>query len=87
MERELIIVENVKCNGCANTIKRSLGSLPGVQEVLVDIEQSTVEVVGIEKMDRETLVTKLLDMGYPEIGKGSLWQTGQSYVSCMLGKF
>lgn len=34
----------IHCEGCANSIKRSLGKLPGVQEVDVDITGKNVRV-------------------------------------------
>ncbi len=37
-----IEVENIKCGGCANTIKGKLGALDGVSDVQVDIENGRI---------------------------------------------
>ena len=37
-----IIVQNLKCNGCANTITNSLSSLPNISEIEVDVEESKI---------------------------------------------
>lgn len=61
---EEIKVANVKCDGCAATIRDGLADLPGVQIVNVDIPSGMVKVVG-EGVDRAGLEAKLRDLGYP----------------------
>ncbi len=79
-------VENIKCGGCANSIKTGLLKLPGVQEVKVDIDHGTIIVEATEDATRESMIEKLHRMGYPETGKGSALATATSYVSCMIGR-
>ena len=39
-----IIVENLKCNGCANTIRKDVGHLPGVEAVEVNVNSGCVTI-------------------------------------------
>lgn len=85
-----IEVDNIKCNGCASSIKSGLKSFPGVTEVSVDIEKGKVEITHVENLMVVDLKNKLLIMGYPE--KGSLKGldkfavNAKSYVSCVIGR-
>lgn len=86
MITESIIVANLKCSGCANTIKRGLQKMPNVQDVAVDTEKDTV-VVTYEDETRAKIIHSLHSLGYPEATEqnGLLLQL-KSYTSCMLGK-
>ncbi len=61
---EEIKVANIKCGGCAATIREHLGSMPGVEEVDVDIKGGVVKVSG-EGLSRDRIEEKLLSIGYP----------------------
>jgi len=83
-------VKNVKCGGCANTLKKSLLDEFGEVEVNLELEprQITLE---IEEDKIEALKVKLRSLGYPlstdelntfqEVGT-----TAKSFVSCAIGK-
>lgn len=86
METYQIQVENLKCNGCANTIIKKLSEIDGVKQVSVDLEQALVKVQA-STGQREQLVRKLSDLGYPEAGSGNLFHTGVSFLSCAIGKW
>mgnify|MGYP003921281679 CR=1 FL=1 len=79
-----IEVENIKCGGCMNTIRRALLALPGTESVLIDKEQGTVSVEGSAR--REDVVTILNELGYPEKGNNAFSQKAKSFVSCLVGK-
>jgi copper chaperone CopZ len=56
----------IHCEGCANAIKRSLGKLPGVQSVNVDVESKRVSVqFESEQVDEVALRQRLALAGYP----------------------
>jgi copper chaperone len=57
---------DISCEGCANAIKRSLGRVPGVQTVEVDIpgKNVTVEYDAAQITDND-LRTRLEKAGYP----------------------
>ena len=84
-------VQNVKCGGCANTIKEALKDEFG--EVDVDLMQEP-HVITLEIKDEEaekSFRKKIRSLGYPmeneELGvftKGGL--KAKSFISCAIGK-
>ena len=87
MNHEIITVANLKCNGCANTIRKSVAELQGVQQVLVDNDASTVTVDFDGVVTRAEILTKLNSLGYPEAtAENGLLTQAKSYVSCMIGR-
>jgi len=81
-----IKVENIKCGGCAHSIKTGLMKMQGINDVDVDIEQGIIHIDAHDQIDRDAIVSKLHSMGYPEPGKGSGLTTATSFVSCMIGR-
>jgi copper chaperone CopZ len=79
-----IAVENIKCNGCMNTIKTSLMKLDGVKNVEIDLEKEIVSVDGT--IEKDILVHSLAKIGYPEIGNNDLIKKAKSFVSCAIGQ-
>jgi len=82
-----IHIENLKCHGCANTIKRNLMSINGVKTVEVIHEDSSVEIEhdgGEEKKD--VFLKMLKKLGYPEAGSNTTGAAVKSYVSCAIGR-
>lgn len=83
-------VENVKCGGCANTLKKALEADYG--NVEVDLEKMPREItLEIEEKDMENLKLKLRDIGYPlSSDELSTFQSintkAKSFVSCAIGK-
>jgi len=87
MNTEKIIVENIKCHGCANTIRKEIAKLDGVKEVEVDVENAFVTVDFDETIqNKENVVKRLTTLGYPEQGENSLKSKVVSYVSCAVGR-
>lgn len=84
-----IEVENIKCGGCANTIRKRLMALPGVGDVQVMVEEGRVEVAADDSL-RASVVETLLHAGYPEAGSAqgmaSLKAKATSFVSCAIGR-
>jgi len=82
-----IEILNLKCGGCANTIKKGILSIEGVSDVLVDLDTSKVTV----DTDNESVILavreKLSKMGYPEIGDANtILHKAKSFVSCASGR-
>lgn len=84
--KNLIYIENLKCNGCANSIRKAIAALPGVNEVDVDLEENTVTVESADENMRPVVVQKLDELGYPEAGHNTLLKKGKSFVSCAIGR-
>lgn len=84
-----VSVENIKCGGCANSIRKALVVIPGVAGVDVDIENGDIRVDGAETL-RAAVTKRLLELGYPEGGAvsgfGSARAKAKSFVSCAIGR-
>ena len=84
-----IQVENIKCGGCAGTIKKNILSDSRVEAVEVDIEQGLV-VIDSKDEARDDYSAALLKMGYPETGTAeglaAAKAKAKSFVSCAVGK-
>lgn len=81
-----IQIENLKCGGCAATIKKGVLSLKGVNEVSIDVENSIV-TISSEKDNLEEIKSKLSKLGYPEVGdKNTVLHKAKSFVSCAVGR-
>lgn len=81
-----IVVDNLKCGGCANTITKKLSILNGISNVTVDKDTSTVTYEYTDEIMIEMVEKALAKMGYPKEGTSSLGQKAKSFVSCATGK-
>jgi copper chaperone len=86
-------VSNVRCEGCANTIKKALKE-EGFNNIVVDLscEPRTVTADIMDEASLAQLRTTLRKLGYPfydeEINFGeSTKLKAKSFVSCAVGKF
>ncbi|MEO8589393.1 MAG: heavy metal-associated domain-containing protein [Flavobacteriales bacterium] len=79
-------VDNLKCSGCASSIRRRLGELPYVVSVTVDPEAGTVGVTHDGTGTRLEVADVLSGLGYPEQGTGGLMEQAKSYLSCAIGR-
>ncbi len=81
-----ITIENLKCGGCAATIKKGIASLESITDVTVLVGTSEVTVTATKEV-RQAVKEKLAAMGYPEMGDANtLRHKATSYVSCAVGK-
>lgn len=81
-----INIENLKCGGCASTIKKGLLNIEGVQQVDIDVENSIVSIESINN-NLEAIKAKLSKLGYPEVGdKNTVLHKAKSFVSCAVGR-
>ena len=83
-------VKNVKCGGCAGTLKKSLLEVFGEIEVDLEVDPRKI-TLDIEDGQMEALKLKLRSLGYPlTIDELSTFQTvgttAKSFVSCAIGK-
>ncbi len=82
-----IKVENIKCGGCANSIRKIIDSVDNTYESNIDIETQTISIKGRKVEDtREEIISKLANAGYPLHGTGTGFQKAKSFVSCMIGR-
>jgi len=86
MKTEKIIIDNLKCGGCANSIKKALNQIVGVLSVDVNENTKTVFINHEGQIPRGVFVEKLTKLGYPAAGTTTSMQKAKSYVSCAIGR-
>ena len=87
---ETFEVENVKCGGCANTLKTKLKENFGDIEVDLEVHPRKI-TLDIEENQKEELQKKLRALGYPlstdELSTfENIGTKAKSFVSCAIGK-
>jgi copper chaperone len=87
---DVILIDNLKCGGCANSIKNALKKIEGVQKVFINQTDQSVSVVHEETVERGSLTSVLHTLGYPETGTAAgldkMVSSAKSYVSCAIGR-
>jgi len=88
--RKIFAVENVKCSGCANTLKKKLGVKFGDIDVNLDVTPREITVDMSEELVDE-LRNDLILLGYPMSDENlnaldSLKTKAKSFISCASGK-
>lgn len=85
--RTSIVVQNLKCGGCAKTITTKLSEIEQVSDVIVDVENARVSFVH-KGLEAALLVkARLKTLGYPTIAdKNTVGNKAMSFVSCATGK-
>lgn len=86
MNRSLI-VQNLKCGGCVNTITSKISEIENIGNVVVDKETSSVSYTCENSEDAIKVKEKLRKLGYPSVDENnSIISKASSFVSCATGK-
>ncbi len=90
MVREFKVL-NIKCGGCAGTVKKALKEEFDEIEVNLEVEPRIITLQTDENFDEEKLRYKMKKLGYPfedeELGKfEEVGTKAKSFVSCAIGK-
>lgn len=84
-----LTIENIKCNGCASSIRNKLVDSAIASVVEVDVANGTVHIDG-DSAQRAEAVAALAAMGYPESGSvegvKAAAAKAKSFVSCAVGR-
>lgn len=62
-----VTAPEIVCGGCAGSIKKALGSIPGVSEVEVDVATKRVTINHDENVSREKIADALDRAGYSAV--------------------
>lgn len=82
-----ILVQNLKCGGCASTITTKLSSIPNISNLQVNVEESEVSFNYVDDKDKLQVKEKLKQLGYPTLeDNNSITSKAKSFVSCATGK-
>lgn len=84
-----IQVENIKCGGCANTIRTKIKQQHQLENLEIDVENGTVKFEADKDISTEVAST-LKSLGYPESGSvegfDNIKAKATSFVSCAVGR-
>lgn len=84
-----IQVDNIKCGGCANSIRKQLMQLDAVSAVDVLVDSGVVVVSG-DTAQRDQVIDALRKLGYPETGSVAGFEAAgakaKSYIACAVGR-
>ena len=65
MEKTVLNVEGMSCSHCENAIKKAVGALQGVNEVVVDLKGKIVTVqYDVSKVSLEKIKNEITEQGY-----------------------
>ena len=82
-----IAVQNLKCGGCAHTIKKNLDKMEGISEVHVEVESGEVAFNSESDARVEEVKQSLRGLGYPPMDDENTFSAkARSYVSCGIGR-
>ena len=82
-----ILVQNLKCGGCAKTITDKLSEIDNITDIVIDVDESKVSFNYLDQSDLEGVKNKLSTLGYPTIDdNNSVLSKAKSFVSCASGK-
>lgn len=60
----IVTAPEIVCGGCANSIKKALGSIDGISVVDVDVDSKNITVNHGEKVSREAIIDALDRAGF-----------------------
>ena len=87
MKTTTLVIQNLKCHGCAHTIVTQLSKLEGISNVAVTNDNDEVSFSYNSEINLENVVKRLSDLGYPIVGEtNSLPKKAKSFVSCAVGR-
>ncbi|GGG51276.1 heavy-metal-associated domain-containing protein [Bizionia arctica] len=82
-----IIVQNLKCGGCANTITNKLSKIKNISDLEIDIEGSKISFNYLHDDDISLVKETLKKIGYPlDLDQNTIVSKAKSYISCATGK-
>ncbi|PWI31590.1 heavy metal transporter [Flavobacteriaceae bacterium LYZ1037] len=85
--RTSVIVQNLKCGGCANSIKTKLLEIKNISDIKVDIEESKISFDFIDENNALLVKEKLKNIGYPSVEEeNSMLSKTKSFINCAAGK-
>ncbi len=82
-----VIIQNLKCKGCKNTVNKYLEKIEGISNIKIDVETNHVSFNYKTDNAIENVRIELSELGYPIIGDpNTIASKVKSFVSCAVGK-
>ena len=86
-KRITLIVENLKCGGCENTVRKILEGIQGISNVSVDSTKGSIDFnQEVDPAITDKAIHFLTKAGYTPLGESDIKARAISYFSCMRGK-
>lgn len=87
MVKNILHIQNLKCEGCVQSIKSTLSSIPGISKLKIDLEKEQIDFESLSEEDVLLAIDKLKKMGYPLYSsENSFLKKSKSYISCAIGR-
>ena len=82
-----VVIQNLKCDGCKNSISKRMLNIEGISNVVINVDTSEVSFDYTTHNVLEGLREQLADLGYPITGDpNTIVEKAKSYISCAIGK-
>ncbi|MBT8264603.1 MAG: heavy-metal-associated domain-containing protein [Muriicola sp.] len=82
-----LIIQNLKCGGCANTVISRLSELEDINDIEVSNEDNSVSFSYSYEENLNEAISLLSKLGYPVVGEeNTLGKKAKSFVSCAIGR-
>ena len=80
------IVDNIRCSGCTNIIRKKIKEEFSIDSVEINIEKKIISF-DISEHKINDVYKMLLDIGYPKFGdSNNIITKAKSFTSCAIGK-
>jgi len=63
-----ILIEGMKCSGCANRVNNALKGIKGIKKVNVNLEEKYADIVYKKDIDNEVLTSTITGLGFKVTG-------------------
>ncbi|MBP5446354.1 MAG: heavy-metal-associated domain-containing protein [Acholeplasmatales bacterium] len=67
MEKK-ILIEGMKCSGCANRVNNALKSIKGIKKIDVNLENKCANITYKKDITNEELTKAIEDLGFKVVG-------------------
>ncbi|MEM8507224.1 MAG: heavy metal-associated domain-containing protein [Bacteroidota bacterium] len=82
-----LAIQNLKCDGCATTIREKLSKIAGITTVTILLDKSVLTISHTDEVAPAVIKNKLAALGYPALSeRNDLLTKAKSYISCATGK-
>ena len=63
-----ILIEGMKCSGCANRVNNALKGIKGIKKVNVNLEDKYADIVYKKDIDNDVLTSTITELGFKVTG-------------------
>lgn len=63
-----VLIEGMKCMGCANRVKNALGSIKGLKHIDVDLENKCATFTYKKEIDNDLITNTINELGFKVTG-------------------